>query len=533
LDRATTDDAKILGGVQYAVFGLGNKNWRTYQAFPNKVDKYLEELGAERIFPPGSGDADKDIDGDFNRWCYYFWQSLSCVLKLDPIPGASIIPTAAVDNDSFAQVSVKFIPPTDSEKWKLANENKNGEYNAKVLTNRELQTETSDRSTRHIEIDVSKLDSIGETHLYDAGDHLEIMPENKLSDAEAIALGFGLILDSVFEIDPESIEGVSPRSLAASIKGPCTVRNTLVYYADILSPPSRRMLGKFAEQLRSVAPETADIFDKLTMPDENNVDQYPTFIEKHRTLLDLQRAFPQVNRLDLGQFLATVGVMQPRRYSIASSPLAHPTVAHITVGVVDDVIEGRHYPGLASSYLLRLKDEGNTLRAKFKSSKSTFSLPQNIEAPLVMVAAGTGVSPFRGFLQERAYQREQGQKVGPCILFFGCRHPEQDYIYREELDKYVQSGLLQSYTAFSRLVPTPARKYVQHQLLANAADVWNVVAESKGVVYVCGAGAMSQEVRSTFETMTKSFGVAQSDEEARDYIGQLLDNSLYREDVWG
>lgn len=522
-------------GVNYAVFGLGNKNWRTYQAFPLKVDQALNNLGAERFFSPGTGNADKDIDADFSNWCAHFWTHTLAKFGVAASSSKSVVPTATLSTEDLSKsaVKVQFISPSNAAKWTLAKENTNGQANAEILANRELQSKESDRSTRHIEVDITHLTPIGEDNrLYEAGDHIEIMPENSIEEVERIALGFGLILDSVFEVDASSTEGLSPRSMAKVINGPCTVRNALVYYADILSPPSRRMLSYFAAQLKAAAPETADLFDKLTMPDENNNDQYPEFIKNHRTLLDLQKAFPQVKRIDLGQFLAAVSVMQPRRYSIASSPFVHPTSAHISVGVVDDVAHGRHYPGLSSSFLRRL--EQGKLRASLKSSKSTFSMPANPETPLIMIAAGTGLSPFRGFLQERAYQKKNGQNVGPCVLFFGCRRPDQDHIYSDEMEEYVKSGVIvHHHVAFSRTNPPSAQKYVQHALLAHAGEVWSLMSNQNAAIYVCGSGSMSSDVRSTFQLMAKSFGVAENDNEAEEYLKTLDGNKSYLADVWG
>lgn len=526
----------ILTGLDYAVFGLGNKNWRTYQAFPLKVDRGLYTLGATRFFAPGVGDADKDMDSDFNTWCAHFWTYTLSHYGVEFSASKSIVPTASLSTEEskLSTASVKFISPTDKEKWQQAQENRNGDLNAKVLVNRELQSKDSGRSTRHIEIDISRLAPISDRGLYEAGDHIEIMPENSAEEVERIALGFGLVLDSVFEVDPESLAGVSPRSMAACISGPCTIRNALTYYADLLSSPSRSMLSCFASQLRLIDAKVADEFDRLTMPDENNIDQYPEFIKKYRTLFDLQQAFPQVKSIEFGQFLTAVGVMQPRRYSISSSPLAYPTHAHISVGVVDDVINGKHYPGLASSYLKRL--EQGLLRASLKSSKNTFSMPSNPETPIIMIAAGTGISPFRGFLQERAYMKKNGQKVGPCVLFFGCRHPDQDYIYREEFEEFVDSGVLaHNHNAFSRLVPASPQKYVQHALLANAAEVWSYMnsADAKAAVYICGSGTMSRDVRYAFQAIAKSFGMGETDEEAENYLASLEDQKLYMTDVWG
>jgi cytochrome P450/NADPH-cytochrome P450 reductase len=525
----------MLDGLSFTVFGIGNRNWRTYQHFPIKVDTLLEELGANRFFAAGEGDADKDMDADFNEWSAHFWTYTLDAYGIAASKSKSIVPSASV---ASTQIKVHFIEPSNKKAWETATLNRHGEPNAFVITNKELQKEGSPKSTRHIEIDVSKLAPIGvDGGLYQAGDHLEIMPENNASSVEAIALSFGWILDAVFQVDQESLGSISPRSLAANMKGPCTIRNMLTYYADITSPPSRAVLSCIASQLRTVSPDTASAFEKLIMPDTNNIDQYPEFIKKHRNLIDLLNAYPQIKRLDLAQFLAACTVIQPRRYSIASSPLSNPESAHLTVGVVDDFINDQHYHGLASSFLCHAKLNG-ALHASFKSSKCSFNLHEDASIPIIMISAGTGFSPFRGFLQERKCLQERGENVGKATLVFGCRHPDQDYIYQEEVEGYVSDKVLSHlYVAFSRLTPPSPIKYVQHQILANAAEIWNILnptdGSKPGIVYICGSGAMSRDVRDAFSSMALGFGFAKNQQEADDYVVSLMEEKRYNVDVWG
>lgn len=484
------------------------------------MDNALEDLGAERFFTAGEGDADADIDADFNEWCAHFWAQTLSYYGLSMPESSSVVPSANAGSGDQQSVKVNFVCPSDESKWKTASENRNGEANCTVETKRELQQPGSGRHTCHLEVDISKVPPLGNP-MYEPGDHLEVMPENDPRIVEAVALSFGWVLDSVFEVDRDSLSAtVSPRSLAKFIQGPCTVRNALTYFADLSSPPSRTLLAIFAEQLQKADPATAEEFKKMIMPDSQ---EYPAFIERHRTMLDLQRAFPQVNQLELNLFLAAVPVMQPRRYSIASSPLQYPNSAHLTVGVVQDHLpDGRIFPGLASNFL---NARAQTFRGTLKSSRSTFSLPSDPSAPLIMISAGTGLAPFRGFLQQRA---KQG--AAASALAFGCRHPDQDCIYFDELEKYRSDGVLSDlWIAFSRLQPPSPAKYVQHQLLANAARVWELISTEKAHVYVCGAGAMSRDVRRAFLTIAKSFGHP----DPENFVQGLLDEDRYKEDVWG
>ncbi|CAO3680931.1 unnamed protein product [Umbelopsis ramanniana] len=533
-DKFISDDSKDkdhpMDGLLYAVFGLGNKNWRTYQQFPTKCDNRLDELGAERFFDLGSGDADKDMDADFLEWCAHFWSHTLGYFGITTNPETtSLVPTPSKNDDPAAKLELQIIQKSEDAKWDSASKNINGEYSAEITVNTELQNvELSKRSTRHFEIDISKLQSPDtDKHRYIAGSHLEILPENSDEVVKKVALGFGLVLDSVFEITNVDNTSVSSRSLAASIKGPCTVRNALKYYADIYSAPSRYLLGYFAARMKETHPDVAATFSDVIYPGEKGQAAYNEFIKEHRNLMDLQRNYP-LAELSLKEFLCAVTVMQPRRYSIASSPLKYKDSAHLAVGIVDDVIDNRHYPGLTSGYLAGSQPPC-PLRARIKSSKSSFCLPSDEKTPIIMIAAGTGVSPFVGFLQEREVLKSNAE----AHLFFGCRHPDQDFIYRDVFEGYEKSGVITKlYPAFSRCGEDNPRKYVQHQIMANAGAIWKLLGQG-AIIYVCGAGTMSRDVRRTFELMAKRFGGAKNDDEATELIHDLISSGRYNEDVWG
>ncbi|RUP08316.1 cytochrome P450 [Jimgerdemannia flammicorona] len=538
-DRFINDSSKDaslpLKGLSYTVLGLGNCNWRTYQYFPIKIDSRLEELGATRFFPKGDCDADKDMDASFADWSTRFWSHTLQMYGVQTSVETGVKISSAALNNPTEDVVVEYITLSHTEDWGSAQVNRNGDARVTLKVGRELQNvELSGRSTRHLEIDIEQLRANGDELLYKAGDHLEVMPQNDECVVEAVALGFGLILDAVFEVKEVSLS-LSSRSLASVIKGPCSIRNALTFYADLLSPPSRYVLNSFASRLEKGHKDIAAHFLSLVQPGEEGQAKYDEFIAKHRTLLDLQHAYPMVNELSLKEFLCAVMVMQPRRYSIASSHLKHPNTAHLTVGIIKDIVNGKPYPGLASGFLGSAQP-GTTFRASVKRPKTTFALPSDSTTPIIMIAAGTGLSPFRGFLQERqALGLKSTAKGGAsdAYLFFGCRHIDQDFIYRDELEAFVEDGTLTAlHTAFSRNSDKPKR-YTQHHIMANAVHVWKLITEHKAVVYICGSGYMSKDVHRTFELMAQSLGGCADDEQAKAYMNKLTEEGQYNEDVWG
>ncbi|KAK9729207.1 hypothetical protein K7432_000488 [Basidiobolus ranarum] len=522
---------KPLKGLRYTVFGCGNKQWRTYQVFPSKVNEALERLGADQIFPAGAGDADGDIDAAFSEWLAKLYTSLLTDLGMEG-SGLNLLGTTA-SQDPTVGVTLRYISPDCSKEVDIAKCNIRSTPQAHIIENKELQIiEKSHRSTRHLDIELP------EGTDYSAGDHLEIAPENQASLVEEIAIAFGYALDAVFEvkIDSSTNSSISSRSLAAVIKGPCTIRNALTYYADLLAVPSRQFLGVCVSAISEEYPELEKGYlEGICQTGEEGNRIYAKFAKKNRTLLDLIHNYPMIKKLDYLAFLCAMPVMSKRRYSIASSPLVSKKIAQICVGVVEDSgFENKIYPGLCSSFLANSKP-GVAIRANVKPAKDIFHLPEDPTVPVIMVCAGTGIAPFRGFLQERQYYGlksiEKGGK-STTHLFFGCRSPEQDYIYRDELEGFVNDGTLDKlHLACSRV--GGAKKYVQHELLSSASLVWDLLHNQKGAFFVCGsASGMAKEVASTLITIIKQIGGI-NDQEANQYFQKLQENGKYNEDVWG
>ncbi|HVC34236.1 MAG TPA: hypothetical protein VNL16_12065 [Chloroflexota bacterium] len=215
----------------------------------------------------------------------------------------------------------------------------------------------------------------------------------------------------------------------------------------------------------------------------------------------------------------------------------HPLVAaeqcSITVGVVDGPARSGHgsYHGVCSTYLASQgRGDGVGVFAFVKSPTSTFRLPDDPGTPLIMVGPGTGLAPFRGFLQERAAEKARGTAIGKSIVFFGCRNPDQDVLYRDELEQFVQQGVTELFTAFSR-VPGQKKTYVQDRIKENSVGVWQMI-QTGAIIYVCSdAGRMAQVQQAFAAVYRKETG---NDKAAADRrLATLLAEGHYRADVWG
>jgi cytochrome P450/NADPH-cytochrome P450 reductase len=201
--------------------------------------------------------------------------------------------------------------------------------------------------------------------------------------------------------------------------------------------------------------------------------------------------------------------MRVRQYSISSSPLWNPTSVTLTFSLLDapslaDPKGTRHHLGVASSYLASLAP-GDKLHVAVRPSHKSFHLPTDAaNTPVILVGAGSGIAPFRGFIQERAAQIAAGRKLAPALLFFGCRAPDKDDIYREELDRWEKLGAVEVRRAYSRSAGEDAKgcKYVQDRIWLDREDVTELWKKG-GRVYVCGSRSVGEAVKNVVIKIAK------------------------------
>ncbi|KAG2496114.1 hypothetical protein HYH03_005717 [Edaphochlamys debaryana] len=511
-----------LTGVSYAVFGLGNKQYEHFNAVGKKVFKSLKTLGATPVCRRGDGDDDGVIDDDFEKWTAEFLDALD---KSDDLVGKRIDQNGGVHTVSVPTYAVDVLPAGSASAAQPfpsgTGKDVHSPFWAKITTVKELHTSQSDRSCVHVEVDVS-----GSGISYEAGDHIAVFAQNGDDIVAKVAELLGFDLNALIRVSLPA-NTASANDLPPPFPGPLSVKTALAYFADVLSTPHRdalAALSTFAADREEAA--------KLALMGSTSPAGKAEFSKyigtTKRSLLEVLQAFPSA-KPTIGAFFGCIAPrLQPRFYSISSSPKPHPTSVHITCAVVrDEMPTGRIHEGVASTWLAR-HGAGTTVPVFVRHSH--FRLPKAAETPVVMVGPGTGLAPFRGFLQERAALSASGAKLGPAHLFFGCRSRAHDYIYQAELEGFLAGGVLSDlHLAFSR--EASAKDYVQHHIERRGADLWALL-ERGAHLYVCGdAKHMAKDVHRAIIALVQA-GRGCSGTEAEGFVKELTDSGRYQRDVW-
>lgn len=541
--------------LRFAAFGCGNSNYKRYNAVIDTVVASLQGFGAKMIVPIGKADEAKGTtDEDFLDWKTALLGELCNRLGLtecEPVYEPSI---NVVFDESIDLSGVYLGEPPDQPSTKVSAGPSSATVPLPITSARELIDGASiSRSCLHLELDLSGHPEIK----YKTGDHLAIRPINPISEVMALIDILGL---KPHENVPIMIQPVGSGSDKLNIPSPTTISALFSHYLEICSSLSRETvvsLAQFASTSSAKNHLLALASDKAVF----SAFLAKTHITFTRVLQQTQILDPSAtwSALPLSFVIESLRPMTPRYYSISSSSVTSPRRPTITVAnnprpLLED--STTLIPGLASTYLSTFISNSpapislyppivnpslpsatstttNALHASIR--RSTFKLPASLSTPLIMVAAGTGIAPFRGFLHERARLaslRGQRSVIGRMILIFGCRHPDQDLLYKGELEQ-LQSTLpaLDIVHAFSRL-GADKKVYVQDRVAERQDELVSLLLEEDAAFYICGSAAMAREVGSRIGEGVKTARMFDEDGFNK-WRRERKRAKRWQEDVWG
>ncbi|ALB67973.1 NADPH-dependent assimilatory sulfite reductase flavoprotein subunit [Cronobacter dublinensis] len=462
--------APKLEGAAFAVFGLGDTSYERFCQAGKDFDTRLAELGGERLLD--RVDADVEYQAAAQAWR----QRVVDVLKAR-VPKET--PSQAAFTSSGAVNLVDSTPYT-----------KEAPLTATLSVNQKITGRHSQKDVRHIEID------LGDAGLrYQPGDALGVWYQNDPALVQELLELLWLKGDETVTVDGKTL----------------TLSEALQWHFE-LTVNTAAIVENYATLTRS----------ETLLPlvgDKAKLQHYAA----STPIVDMVRFAPA--QLEAGQLIGLLRPLTPRLYSIASSQAEVENEVHITVGVVRFEIEGRARAGGASSYLAdRLEEEGEV--RVFIEHNDNFRLPAAPETPVIMIGPGTGIAPFRAFMQ----QREADGATGKNWLFFGNPHFTEDFLYQVEWQRYVKEGLLNRIDlAWSR--DQDHKIYVQDKIREQGAELWRWIQEGAHI-YVCGdANRMAKDVEQALLEVIAAYG--EMDAEAADeYLSELRVERRYQRDVY-
>ncbi|KAF8713295.1 cytochrome P450, partial [Rhizoctonia solani] len=488
----TSDDVKDLDNVSFAVFGAGNHEWaQTYQRIPRLVDAILEKKGAKRLLELGEGDAGgSSFLESFNEWEENLWSALAKEYNIEAQGGSNV-----------PKLEIEFVGgPTNRAAILRQPDSRLG-----LVIQNKIMTAPGAPVKHHIEFELPSGMN------YQTGDYLAIIPLNPPEYIRRVLARF-----KVSSEQEVLLSASGPTTLPTG--KPVGISEVLSGFVEIGQVVTKRNISTLLEY----ATEPATRVDLETMLQNYNLKEgNPRF-----TMLNLLEKYPDID-MPLGTFIASLPTMRFRQYSISSSPLWSPSRVTLTFGVISN---GQFF-GVGSNYLANLR-KGDKVQMLVRPSAKAFHPPSDPKVPMVLFAAGSGMAPFRGFLQERAMQAQAGRQVGKSVLFFGCRMPDEDYLYADnELAEWSKLGVVEVRPTFSR---TPERsegnKYVQHfsRIWADRALVREYF-DNGAKFYTCGGSHIAAGIRETFIRIIGEYFGEQRPEE----VFKKIQSERYATDVFG
>uniref|UniRef100_A0A452G3H3 Nitric oxide synthase n=1 Tax=Capra hircus TaxID=9925 RepID=A0A452G3H3_CAPHI len=505
-----------LANVRFSVFGLGSRAYPHFCAFGHAVDTLLEELGGERILKMREGDELCGQEEAFRTWAKKVFKAACDVFCVGDDVNIEKANNSLISNDRSwkrNKFRLTYVAEAPELTQGLSNVHKKRVSAARLLSRQNLQSPKSSRSTIFV-----RLHTNGNQELqYQPGDHLGVFPGNHEDLVNAL-------IERLEDAPPANqlvkVELLEERNTALGVISnwtdehrlpPCTIFQAFKYYLDITTPPTPLQLQQFA----SLATSEKERQRLLVL--SKGLQEYEEWKwGKNPTIVEVLEEFPSI-QMPSTLLLTQLSLLQPRYYSISSSPDMYPDEVHLTVAIVSYRTrdgEGPIHHGVCSSWLNRIQ-----------ADEVVPCFVRGVRMPLPRVP--------RFPAPRHPYIRHQRMSPCPMILVFGCRQSKIDHIYREEALQAKSKGVFRElYTAYSR-EPDKPKKYVQDILQEQLAEpVYRALKEQGGHIYVCGDVTMAADVLKAIQRIMTQKGKL-SVEDAGVFISRLRDDNRYHEDIFG
>ncbi|NWI98612.1 NOS2 protein, partial [Crypturellus undulatus] len=511
--------------IRYAVFGLGSTMYPEFCAFAHAIDQKLAQLGASQLTPIGEGDELNGQEEAFRSWAVNAFKTACDIFN---IRGKNSIelPGIYTSEESWDPKNYRLVHDSQTMDLTkaLADVHAKDVIPMKLKFRQNLQNVKSSRVTILVKLSCETNQEVR----YLPGEHIGIFPGNQPE------LVRGLIArvkdapptDQTIRLETRANGGywTSDKKIPA-----CTLPQALTYLLDITTPPSQQLLKKLSRLVTAEGDK-----EKLEILCHNTEEYNKWKFYNSPNILEVLEEFPSME-IPTSFLLTQLPLLKPRYYSVSSSCDMTPGEIHLTVAVVSYKTRGGQGPlhhGVCSTWL-------NTIALNetvpcFVRSTTGFHLPREPTKPCILIGPGTGIAPFRSFWQQRLYDLEnKGIKGGNMTLLFGCRQPDMDHVYKEEMQEMKRKGVLKEvYTAYSRQ-PGHAKVYVQDILQSKLeAEVCSLLHKEEGHLYVCGDVRMARDVAQTLKRMLAS-KLNLTEQQAEEYIFQLKSQKRYHEDIFG
>ncbi|XP_064630444.1 NADPH-dependent diflavin oxidoreductase 1-like [Lineus longissimus] len=505
--------------LQFAVLGLGDSSYQKFNFIAKILHKRLRQLGGSAILNPALSDEQHDLGQDaiIDPWLQSFWAD---ILEKYPLPlGKQIISGNILP---AARYRVEYLDSTaelpTSQRIQNQNQvpNRTCPHHAKLLSNARMTASDHFQDVRLIRLDID-----GSNMSHSPGDVLMIHPKNQPDTVTTFLEMFNLHSEKMFLLKQNDPDYPLPPNLPQ----PCSIQYLVESYLDINCIPRRYFFELLSHFAKDSELERFKLREFASAEGQQDLFSYCNRVR--RTTLETLQDFPGAASLvPIDYLFDLIPAMQPRAFSIASSLLAHPNEVQILMAVVEYTTKlQKPRRGVCSTWMANLHPDTDDIRIPVWIKRGTITFPTNHDTPVIMVGPGTGLAPFRSFIQDRV-----SRDHGGLVLFFGCRSATKDFYCSSEWEPSIDGGLLRVFTAFSR--DQEEKIYVQDRILEQAGLIWDLIENQKAWFFVAGnAKRMPDDVKAIMQQVIMKEG-SMTEDEAERYVKDLEKTKRYQVEAW-